>query len=79
MEGDEALFAGRAQVLDVAAVASVKAAVRGLNDGELECDADRCVVWSASSQGYYLLYHLRPSAGTKEMVDEMKELHKGSG
>jgi len=47
---------GRVRLLDRESVASVTIALDGLNRGTLRCPEDACIVFSASNQGYFLLY-----------------------
>jgi len=56
LEGEEDKFAGQVRLLDKAAVSSVSSAVEKLNAGELQCPEGFCIVFSASSRAYFLLY-----------------------
>lgn len=55
--GNEQTFEGRAGLLDRSLYPSVSAAVEALNSGTIQVDIGYCVVFSASQQTYYLLYH----------------------
>lgn len=54
--GSESLFEGKAQVLDEAVVTSAHGAVNYLNSGKIQCPGCFCVVYSASTDFYILLY-----------------------
>uniref|UniRef100_A0A7S1S0D7 Protein kinase domain-containing protein n=1 Tax=Alexandrium catenella TaxID=2925 RepID=A0A7S1S0D7_ALECA len=49
-------LASRAKIVDKNALSSVKSAIEQLNRGTLQCQEGLCVVYSASSLGYFLLY-----------------------
>mmetsp|Transcript_37438 Transcript_37438/g.67676 ORF Transcript_37438/g.67676 Transcript_37438/m.67676 type:complete len:1262 (+) Transcript_37438:69-3854(+) len=55
-EGSTEPLVGKVRILDRETVISASAAVEGLNRGTFKCAEDLCVVYSASSRGYYLLY-----------------------
>lgn len=57
-EGSVEKLAGKVFFLDKSLVISLSAAVDGLNLSTFKCTEDACVVYSASSQGYYLLYRV---------------------
>jgi len=54
--GAEAVFEGKARLLDEAAVHSMNVAVEQLNHGTLQCPEGYCVVFSASSEMYILMF-----------------------
>lgn len=55
-DGSAQRLTGKVRILDKDTIISASAAVEGLNRGSFKCDDDLCVVYSASSRGYYLLY-----------------------
>jgi len=55
-DGSEARFEGRVTLLDKSKVRSVHTAIKQLNDGLISCPEGFCVVYSASSQAFYLIY-----------------------
>lgn len=55
-EGSADHLVGKVQILDRDTIISASSAVEGLNRGTFKCTDDFCVVFSASSRGYYLLY-----------------------
>lgn len=55
-EGEESWFVGQAPLLDRNIFTSVSIAVEHLNYGSLACPEGFCVVFSASSRAYFLLY-----------------------
>jgi len=72
-EGEEATFVGQARLLDRTVFTSVSQAVEHLNYGTLACPEGICVVFSASSRAYYLLFRpeLRDFAYSRfKMPDE---------
>lgn len=65
-DGNSEKLKGKVVFLDKGLVVSVAAAVDGLNFGTFKCAEDACVVYSAASQGYYLLY--RSGANAKALL-----------
>jgi len=56
-EGDEdRIICGQTRLLDPSLVRSVSGAVEQLNKGAVRCPEGLCVVYSASSRAYFLLY-----------------------
>ncbi|CAE7946330.1 unnamed protein product, partial [Symbiodinium sp. KB8] len=58
------------QILDRDTIISASSAVEGLNRGTFKCTDDFCVVFSASSRGFYLLYR----QGLREQALEIASL-----
>lgn len=56
LEGEEDKFAGQVRLLDKNLVSSVSSAVEKLNACEIQCPEGFCIVFSASSRAYFLLY-----------------------
>jgi len=55
-ECNEQRFIGKARLLARDTIASVTAAVEGLNRGTLRCPEDFCVVYSENNRGFYMLF-----------------------
>jgi len=53
---DPRTLVGKVRMLDGAVVNSVAKAIEGLNDGSLECPEGFCLIWSLSSQCWFLLW-----------------------
>jgi len=56
-DGEEEPYLGVVPQLDASSITSVMDAVCKLNRGDIECPQGYCMVYSASRQAYYLLYH----------------------
>lgn len=68
--------AGWARLLDSSTVVSVNRAVELLNQGAIACPESICVVFSASSQAYFLLYR----AGFRELaMTNLARMEEGRG
>eukprot|EP00913_Durusdinium_trenchii_P025126 g23586.t1 len=63
-------LADKVQILDKETIFSASTAVDGLNRGELSCPDDFCVVYSASSRGYYMLYRQGLCEKAMALVEE---------
>lgn len=68
---------GKVQILDKETIFSASTAVDALNRGSLKCPDDFCVVYSASSRGYYLLYRQGLCEKAMALVQEMQPPSNG--
>jgi len=66
---------GQAKVLDEGLVCSVTSAAELLNGGAFECAEGYCVVYSASSGGYYLMYRRDSKESAAQFISHHLQKH----
>lgn len=76
-EGEDAIFRKQnVPLLDPTEITSLRVAVERLNDNSIPCEEGTCVVWSNTTQRFYVLYRSDAVAQAHETFKEVIETTK---